>query len=447
MSAARRPPPPGPALFHGAPRSDGPLAERMRPSALEHVVGQRHLLAPDKALARAIAEDRVPSMILWGPPGCGKTTLARVVAERTRAVFEPFSAVGGGVPELRALLEAARDRRAFRGERTIVFVDEIHRFNKAQQDALLPSVERGDAVLIGATTENPSFSVNAALLSRARVFHLSALDDDALSELVRRALGDPHLGLGARGREADDDAVEALVSLADGDARRALSLLEAAVDHAASVDPEGKALSRAHVEASAGARTLRHDKRGDAHYDLASAFIKSMRGSDPDAALYWMTRLLEAGDDPLFVARRMIIFASEDIGNADPRALAVAVDADRAFQRLGMPEGLYPLAHACLFLASVPKSDRVKRAIAAARELVARHGSLEVPKKLRNAPTRLLRDLGHGEGYRSPHDHEDHVVPGEAYLPDELVGARVYEPSNQGLEQTIRERLLRLRAR
>ncbi len=447
MSAARRPVPRDRGLFDGGARRDGPLAERMRPRAMEHLVGQRHLLAPDKALARAIAEDRAPSMILWGPPGCGKTSLARVIAERTRAVFEPFSAVGGGVPELRALLEAARERRAFRGERTIVFVDEIHRFNKAQQDALLPAVERGDAVLIGATTENPSFSVNAALLSRARVFHLSALDDAAIAEVVERALADSIDGLGARGRTADDDAVAALVSLADGDARRALSALEAAVEHAGSVDPGGVTLTRAHVEASAGARTLRHDKHGDAHYDLASAFIKSMRGSDPDAALYWMMRLLEAGDDPLFVARRMLIFASEDVGNADPRALAVAVDADRAFQRLGMPEGLYPLAHACLFLASVPKSDGVKRAIAAARELVARHGTLDVPNKLRNAPTRLAREEGHGAGYRYPHDHEDHFAPGETYLPDALVGARVYEPSNQGLEQTIRERLARLRAR
>jgi putative ATPase len=437
-----------PDLFEATtPRDEGhaPLADRMRPRRLDEVVGQAHVVGPGKMLARAIAEDRVPSMILWGPPGCGKTTLARVVAASTRARFVPFSAIGAGTPELRAILAEAREARAYRGERTILFVDEIHRWNKAQQDALLPGVERGDVVLIGATTENPSFSVNAALLSRSKVFHLSALGLEEVADVVRRALADEERGVGKFHMTADDAAIAALANVADGDARRALGTLEAAVAHARSVDPEATAITAADVEAAAADRTLVHDKGGDAHYDVVSAFIKSMRGSDPDAALYWMMRLLDAGDDPLFVSRRMLVFASEDVGNADPRAISVAVAADEAFRRMGMPEGLYPLSHACLYLASAPKSDGVKRAIGAARALVEAHGSLPVPKKLRNAATKLLAAEGHGEGYRYAHDYAEGWVPGETYLPEAIVDSAVYEPTRHGFEAMIADRLARIR--
>ncbi len=431
-------------MFEAARGREGdPLAERLRPRSLGEVLGQRHLLGPGKLLARAIQEDRVPSMILWGPPGCGKTTLARVVAESTRARFVPYSAVLGGVPELRELLKEAREARGYRSERTILFIDEIHRFNKSQQDALLPAVEAGDVVLIGATTENPSFAINAALLSRSRVFHLEALGEDEVRALCRRAMEDER-GLGALGLRPTEPALDAILAIAQGDGRRALGVLEAAVAHARSVDPAGSELKREHVEASGEGVTLIHDKGGEEHYNLSSALIKSMRGSDPDAALYYLYRLLEAGDDPLFLARRMIIFASEDIGNADPRALQVAVAADQAFQRVGMPEGAYPLAHACLYLACAPKSDGVKRAMKAVQEALAL-GSLPVPRKLRNAPTRLMKEDGYGEGYAYAHDHEGHVIPGEVYLPDRLEGSVFYEPSGEGFERWIRERLGALR--
>ena len=433
------------ATSRGATDPAAPLADRLRPRRLDEVVGQKHVLGPGKLLARAITEDRVPSMILWGPPGCGKTSLARVVAESTRAVFVPYSAVMGGVPELRVLLGEAKERKAYRGERTILFVDEIHRFNKSQQDALLPGVERGDVVLIGATTENPSFAVNAALLSRSKVFHLEPLAADDLSALVRRALADEERGLGKLGMTADVGAIEAVLALSGGDARRALTTLEAAVAHARSVDPDAKTLAREHVVASSEDRPLLYDKTGEQHYDTVSAFIKSMRGSDPDAALYWMMRMLDAGEDPLFVSRRMLIFASEDFGNADPRAIGIAVDADASFRRMGMPEGLYPLSHACLYLASAPKSDGVKRAMMAARAAVEQHGSLPVPKKLRNAPTRLMKQEGYGQGYRYAHEFPGHVVPGETYLPDELVGTSIYEPTGEGFEKMIRDRLARIR--
>lgn len=440
----KRSTPRGPSLFEASRGREGdPLAERLRPRSLGEVLGQKHLLAPGRMLARAIQEDRVPSMILWGPPGCGKTTLARVVAETTRARFVPYSAVLGGVPELREMLKEAKEARGYRSERTILFIDEIHRFNKGQQDALLPAVEAGDVVLIGATTENPSFAINAALLSRSRVFHLEALDEDEVKALCRRALEDPR-GLGALGLAATAPALDAISAIAQGDGRRALGVLEAAVAHARSLDAGVTELKREHVEASGEGVTLIHDKAGEEHYNLSSAFIKSMRGSDPDAAVYYLYRLLEAGDDPLFLARRMIIFASEDIGNADPRALQVAVAADQAFQRVGMPEGAYPLTHACLYLACAPKSDGVKRAMKAVREAVAL-GSLPVPKKLRNAPTRLMKEEGYGEGYAYAHDHEGHVIPGEVYLPERLEGSVFYEPTGEGFERWIRERLAALR--
>ncbi len=418
-----------------------PLADRMRPQSLEEVVGQRQLLREGKLLRDVIQKDRVPSLILWGPPGSGKTTLANVISQLTRAEFVRFSAVLGGLPELRELLAAARERRAYQGKSTILFVDEIHRFNKGQQDAFLPHVEDGSITLIGATTENPSFSVNAAVLSRCRVFHLEALEAADLELLLQRALADSERGLGKLELQADADAIVALARAAQGDARRALGMLETA----AGMLPAGGKLDLSVVEAAAESRTLLYDKSGEEHYNVASALIKSMRGSDPDAALYWLLRMLDAGEDPLFLLRRLMIFASEDVGNADPRALQVAVSADAAFRRMGMPEGMYPLAHACLYLASCPKSAAVKAAIGAARLAIEAHGALPVPKKLRNAVTRLMKDDGYGDGYKYPPDFEGSVVAGESYLPEALESARFYQPTQQGLEQAIGERLARLR--
>lgn len=418
-----------------------PLADRMRPQSLEEVVGQKQLLREGKLLRDVIQKDRVPSLILWGPPGSGKTTLANVISQLTRAEFVRFSAVLGGLPELREILAQARERRAYQGKPTILFVDEIHRFNKGQQDAFLPHVEDGSITLIGATTENPSFSVNAAVLSRCRVFRLEALEATDLEELLRRALADTERGLGKQNLSADPEAVTAIAHAARGDARRALGMLETT----AALLSDGGKLDMSVVEAAAESKTLLYDKSGEEHYNIASALIKSMRGSDPDAALYWLLRMLEAGEDPLFLLRRLMIFASEDVGNADPRALQVAVSADAAFRRMGMPEGIYPLAHACLYLASCPKSAAVKAAIGAVQAVIAERGALPVPKKLRNAVTKLMKTEGYGQGYQYPPDFEGSFVPGETYLPDELNGARFYEPTNQGLEQAIAERLARLR--
>jgi putative ATPase len=419
-----------------------PLADRMRPSALAGVVGQKRLLAQGSLLTQAIEGDRVRSMVLWGPPGSGKTTLAQVIAAATKSFFVPFSAVLGSVGELREIVAAARDRLAFHGQRTLVFVDEIHRFNKAQQDAFLPHVEDGTIVLIGATTENPSFAVNAALLSRCKVFRLEPLGTEDLVVLLRRALHDPAHGLGARNLSAHDDALEAIAKAAGGDARRALSTLELVADY---LGASGNQITLEIVAAAESTRTLLYDKSGEEHYNVVSAFIKSMRGSDPDAAIYWMMRMLEAGDDPLFVARRMLVFASEDVGNADARALLVASAADATLRRVGMPEGIYALAQACTYLASAPKSNASTLAFTRARELIEAHGALAVPMKLRNAPTKLMKDEGYGQGYKYAHDFEDAVVPGETYLPDELVGNRLYEPTDRGEELRIKERLARAR--
>ena len=420
--------------------SGAPLAERVRPRALDEISGQAHLIGPGKLLARAIEADRVPSFLLWGPPGCGKTTLARVVAEHTRARFVPFNAVLGGVAELRTIVAEAR-RAKDRGERTILFVDEIHRFNRAQQDAFLPHVEDGTITLIGATTENPSFAVNAPLLSRCKVFRLAALGEDEVCTILARALASEAGYEGAI--TADHDALLALAKIADGDARRALTTLEVVVEQVKSRGRE--TVTRADVEEAAGHRTLLYDKAGEEHYNVISAFIKSMRGSDPDAAIYWMMRMLDAGDDPIFVLRRMIIFASEDIGNADPRALDVALGADTAFRRLGMPEGMYPLAHACLYLASAPKSNACNVAWHAAEAAVRDRGALPVPMKLRNAVTKLMKEEGYGKGYRHAHDEAGGVAEGETYLPEELIGSRFYEPTERGYEKTIAERLRRIR--
>jgi putative ATPase len=451
VSRSRRPSSADPAstLFGAAARKSAergaPLADRMRPDALRDVVGQAHLLKPDSLLSQAIAGDRVRSMVLWGPPGSGKTTLARVVAAATKSHFVPFSAVLGSVGELREVVAAARDRLAFHGQRTIVFVDEIHRFNKAQQDAFLPHVEDGTIVLVGATTENPSFAVNAALLSRSKVFRLEPLAAEDLQTLLVRALQDPEHGLGARNLSADDDALRAIAEMARGDARRALSTLELIVDY---LGARGESqLTLEAVKAAESHQPLLYDKSGEEHYNVVSAFIKSMRGSDPDAAIYWMMRMLEAGDDPLFVSRRMLIFASEDVGNADARAMLVASAADATLRRVGMPEGMYPLAQACLYLASAPKSNACNAAWHKARELVEKHGALPVPKKLRNAVTPLMKGEGYGEGYKYAHSFEGAVVPGETYLPEALEGTILYEPVERGEEVRIRERLAAIRGK
>ncbi len=375
MSRGRAPA--GDTLFSHAVESGrlpgkAPLAERMRPKTMETYVGQPHLLGDGKFLARAIREDRVPSMILWGPPGSGKTSLGRVIAGQTKAELVQFSAVLGSLAELRVIVDEAKQRRAERGQRTIVFVDEIHRFNKAQQDAFLPHVEAGTIVLVGATTENPSFAVNAALLSRCKVFRLDALVDADLVLVLRRALSSMSLA-------ADDDALAAMAKDARGDARRALTTLEMVAEHAGSERITLDAVTAAHTHAP-----LLYDKSGEEHYNVVSAFIKSMRASNPEAAVYWMMRMLEAGDDPLFVSRRMTIFASEDIGLADPNALAIANAADQAFRRLGMPEGIYPLTHAALYLANAPKSTTVKDAWQHAKAEIDEHGATPVPQNLRN---------------------------------------------------------------
>ncbi len=439
----------GSTLFAAAARREAvssgavPLAERMRPTRIEDYLGQAHLVTPGKLLANAIDKDRVPSMVLWGPPGVGKTTLGKVIATRTRSVFVAFSAVLGSIGELREIVAAAKERLDYRGERTIVFVDEIHRFNKSQQDAFLPHVEAGTITLIGATTENPSFAVNAALLSRCKVFRLESLGEEALVAILERALGDREQGLGGGEVTADPEAIRTIARLARGDARRALSVLEGAAEYARS---RGQAaITTETLAASEEKAPLLYDKSGEEHYNVISAFIKSMRGSDPDAAVYWMMRMLEAGEDPLFVLRRMLIFASEDVGNADPRALLVVSAADEAFRRMGLPEGLYPLTHAALYLACAPKSNAVKNAWHRAKALIEEHGSLPVPMKLRNAVTSLMKQDGYGAGYKYAHDYDEGVVPGEDYLPDELVGAAIYQPTERGEEARIRARLDALR--
>jgi putative ATPase len=438
---ARPRPTQGPSLFEDRAFERAPLAERMRPRRLDEVVGHRELLGADGPLARAIALDRLPSMILWGPAGSGKTTLAHVIAASTRAVFVPFSAVTGGVADVRRIVQEARERAVAPSHGTILFVDEIHRFNKAQQDAFLPHVEDGTVTLIGATTDNPSFALNAPLLSRCSVYRLEPHAPQDLEALLRRALGHSH-GLPAAIRAADD-ALSTIATMAAGDARRALNVLEVAAQQA---ELAGRStIDRALVIASVGHNTLLYDKAGEEHYNVVSAFIKSMRGSDPDAAVYWLMRMIEAGDDPLFISRRMMIFASEDVGNADPRALELAVAADAAFRRLGLPEGIYTLAQAAIYLACAPKSNACTLAWQTAKKRIAELGARPVPLKLRNAPTNLMRELGYGAGYRNAHDEAGAFVRAESYLPDELVGERYYRPSDRGLESKIAAWLRKLR--
>jgi len=412
-----------------------PLAERMRPRTLDELVGQSHLVAPGKILSSLAPGRPLPSLILWGPPGTGKTTLAKLLGEAIKAELVVLSAVEAGVKDVREAVAKAAARRDQFGARTLLFVDEIHRFSKTQQDALLPHVEVGTVTLVGATTENPSFGVVAALLSRCRIVRLEALGDGELHALVDRALADRERGLGARDVSISDVARTQLIDAATGDARRLYAMLEVAAQLAG----DGHAITAEHVAEAAQGKTLLYDKAGDEHYGVVSAFIKSMRGSDPDAAVYWMTRMLEAGEDPRFVLRRMVIFASEDIGNADPQALVVATSALAAFELMGLPEGVLPLTQAVTYLALAPKSNRALTAYAAARKLVLEHGPLPVPAKLRPASNAAGRALGHGDGYKYPHEFEGAYVA-EDYLPDALVGATIYEPSDQGFERELAAR-------
>ena len=432
----------GPRKVAATVDPSAPLAERMRPRTLDEFVGQESLIAPGRPLRSAIEQDRLQSIILWGPPGTGKTTLARLIATATRARFVAFSAVLSGIKEIREVMaEAEASRR--RGQRTLVFVDEIHRFNKAQQDAFLPRVEAGDIVLIGATTENPSFEVISALLSRSKVHVLKPLGIPEISTILRRALEDADRGLGTLGINAHDEALAAIAKYANGDARVALNFLDAAASAAGATRRVDTAL----VADLAQNRALLYDKTGEEHYNLISALHKSMRNSDPDAAVYWLARMLEAGEDPLYVARRLVRFASEDIGNADPQALTIAIAAKEAVHFMGMPEGNTALAQAAIYLAVAAKSNAVYRAYLDAAEAARQEVAEPVPLHLRNAPTKLMKELEYGKGYQYAHDEAEGVAREMECLPPAHRGRRFYEPVERGLEVRIKQRLEEIRKR
>lgn len=420
--------------------SRAPLATRMRPQTLDDLFGHASIVGPDSLLRRAIEADRLSSLILWGPPGSGKTTLARIVANTTDAAFESVSAVTSGVADLRAAIKGAKDRLGMHGGRTVLFIDEIHRFNKAQQDAILPHVEDGTVILIGATTENPSFEVNAPLLSRSRVITLQSLTDEDIADVIGRALVDGERGLGDLELNLDADGQSLLVNLANGDARFALNTLE----YAATGVERGGTIDETLIAEAAQRRAATYDKGGDAHFDAISALHKTIRGSDPDAALYWLARMIERGDDPLYVARRLVRFASEDVGLADPQALPKAMAAQQSVHFLGLPEGALALAELVVYLALAPKSNSIYKAWSAVREDVENTRNDPVPLHLRNAPTKLMRESGYGKGYRYAHDFEGGVI-GQQNLPDNLAGRRYYQPTDRGFEQELEKRLGRIR--
>jgi putative ATPase len=419
---------------------EAPLADRIRPKTLNEIVGQDHLLGQGKILRQAIETDHIPSMILWGPPGSGKTTLAMIIASTTGAQFMSFSAVLSGVKEIKEVIQEANEEWKYRKRKTILFVDEIHRFNKAQQDAFLPHVEKGTIVLIGATTENPSFEVISPLLSRTKVFTLNSLTEEEVGVILERGLTDKERGLGKYSTVIEPDVVEGICRIANGDARVGLNTLEMLV---LTTSPNSKGvrhIKKGDLEEVLQRKAFLYDKSGEEHYNLISALHKSLRGSDPDAALYWLGRMLEAGEDPLYIARRMIRFASEDVGMADPQAIQVAVSAMEAFHFIGLPEGNLALAEAAVYLATAPKSNALYTAFQGVQKDIRELENLPVPLHIRNAPTSLMKELGYGKGYKYPHDYPEHFVE-EEYLPENLRGKIYYHPADEGFEKEIKKRL------